>query len=267
MPISPDILFDQLLHTLVQPIVRVNRAYLPAKPDDSHTNLSFDPIQKHIYGRWITLPNNDLIVALDIDTLTFHILDKQLSPLHTISTIGKAISEINFAFSTYLATLKLDVSGFNAPLHYEIPQYFKPDKRVNVPNKQEVDRWCFIRGLANLACSEFITYLQGESEIRIWPHHFDTGVYVQLVPNMGIGFGYAMKDALLNEPYFYFAGYSSEEISYLNLPDLAKGRWIVSEQWKGAAIPMSALSFCLEELKLIREFIQAVGEWYLSKIK
>jgi hypothetical protein len=265
MDISNYVSIDQWLHTLAQPLTRLNRAYLPAKDDDSHTNLSFDPIHNRLYGRWITLPHAQIIAALEIDEMAYRFFDKQLQPLHSISAVGKTSSEIDTDFSTYLATQKLDVSAFTQPLHYEIPQYFQSGQTVKAPEKRQVDLWCYVRGLANIACGEFLTFLQGESEIRIWPHHFDTGVYVQVLPSAGLGFGFAMKDNLLNEPYFYFAGYFSEDIAYRDLPELSTGRWIIEEHWKGAGIPMSALSLNLNDIHSIREFIRTVGGWYLSK--
>ncbi len=265
MDISTYVTLDRWLHTLAQPLARLNRAYLPAKKDDSHTNLSFDPVLNRLYGRWLTLPHTEAIVALEIDTLTYRFFDKQLQSLHSIFAAGKTPAEIDTAFSAYLATLKMEVSAYTQPMHYDIPQYFPPDQTVSAPEKDQVELWCYIRGLANIACSDLLTYLQRESEIRIWPHHFDTGVYVQVLPNFGLGFGFAMADNLLNEPYFYFAAYSSEDIAYRDLPDLSAGRWIIGAQWKGAAIPMSALSQNLNDIHLTRDFIRTVGGWYLSK--
>ena len=41
---------DRQLHWLSQVITKVNRSFVPAEKDDSHTNLYFDVIQKGIYG-------------------------------------------------------------------------------------------------------------------------------------------------------------------------------------------------------------------------
>ena len=53
-------------------------------------------------------------------------------------------------------------------------------------------------------------FLQTNVEARIWPHHFDTGIYAMPNEDIGLGFGLAMNDGLVGEPYFYLAAYKSE---------------------------------------------------------
>ena len=85
-------------------------------------------------------------------------------------------------------------------------------------------------------------YLQKEGEIRIWPHHFDTGIYVMATKQLGLGFGLAMKDAMVGAPYFYLSGYNQENpVSYKNLNPLTHGKWETGEQWNGAVLSLGAL--------------------------
>ena len=114
---------------------------------------------------------------------------------------------------------------------------------------------------------DMLGYLQAESEIRIWPHHFDTGIYTMVSDNLGLGFGLAMKDALLGEAYFYISGYGAESpLEYQNLPNLSAGRWESGEQWKGAVLPLSDLpdSSHEEAIQVIRSFIKEATDWFSS---
>ena len=69
------IITDRQLHWLSQVIAKVNRSFVPAEKDDSHTNLYFEKISKGIYGRWISTPAGMIILFLDLETLSFKWLD------------------------------------------------------------------------------------------------------------------------------------------------------------------------------------------------
>jgi hypothetical protein len=68
---------DQYLHWLSQIIVRANIAYVPEKPDDSHSNLGFYPAKNSIEGRWIQVKDNSVLVALNLTDQSFEILDSK----------------------------------------------------------------------------------------------------------------------------------------------------------------------------------------------
>jgi hypothetical protein len=142
-----------------------------------------------------------------------------------------------------LAKLGLDTSGFANELHFEITDYpFKNDSFVNLP-EAGLRLWKRFRKLSKEAALHLLGYLQAESEIRIWPHHFDTGVYTEVNAEVGIGFGLAMADGMEASPYFYLSGYAlgDKEFKYNHLPKLESGRWEIGEYWKGAVVPLNAL--------------------------
>ena len=109
--------------------------------------------------------------------------------------------------------------------------------------------------------------LQLENEICIWPHHFDTGIYVQVTDDLGLGFGLAMEDTMLDQAYFYMFGYHGESpISYLNLTPLSAGKWETGEHWKGAVLPLNVISgsFREEALRMIQLFIKETSGWFIN---
>jgi hypothetical protein len=157
---------------------------------------------------------------------------------------------------------------FFRPLHFEIPDY-----KIQKLNREDISEeghksWIHYRDLANAACQNMLDYLQWEGEIRIWPHHFDTGIFAQVTADLGLGFGLAMEDAMVGDAYFYMSGYHGESpISYLNLKQLSAGKWEIGEHWKGAVLPLNAIrdSSSKEALSMIQLFIQETTGWFINK--
>ncbi len=130
-----------------------------------------------------------------------------------------------------------------------------------------VENWIHLRKLANEACTHVLVYLQQSGEIRIWPHHFDTGLYVEATPAIGIGFGLAMEDKLVGEPYFYLTGFGlgEKKPNYEKKSILPAGEWVLSKKWKGAVLRISDLEPG-NESEIILTFIGAVLQGYLGEI-
>ena len=217
---------DRQIHWLSQVLAKVNRAYVPEQEDDSHTNLYFDDIGKRILGRWIDGPKSKMILGLDLQSLSFQWMDAGLNRLNEFSVLNGSMDELEAGVSEYPGSLKMSTADISKALHFDLPDY-----KISKLNKEDLSdegirSWIFYRGLANQASLDILGYLQGESEIRIWPHHFDTGIYTMVSDHLGLGFGLAMKDALLREAYFYMSGYGTESpLEYQNLPTLSAGRW------------------------------------------
>ena len=128
--------------------------------------------------------------------------------------------------------------------------------------------WKHYRHLANEACAMVMGHLQAPGEIRIWPHHFDTGIYITPNEKIGIGFGLAMEDPMAGSPYFYVSGYAtSGEISYATVNELDIGRWEIDSAWKGAIVPLSDIKYlsASEQRKSIMAFSKTVLSWFISR--
>jgi len=104
--------------------------------------------------------------------------------------------------------------------------------------------WNEYRSLANVACDLLLGFLQDDGEVRIWPHHFDTGTYLEVTSEISLGFGLAMEDSMVGAPYFYFSGYglNGNEIEYSKMTPPSVGKWVITEHWKGAVLPLSDLT-------------------------
>ncbi len=259
---------DQQIHWLSQAIAKVNRTYVKQEEDDSHTNLYFDPLSRRILGRWVDSPAGRIILVLDLNSFRFHWLDHQMRSAASAPGSDASVVEIERELAEYPASLGMDTNGLFRKLHFQIPEY-KINRIAEEDFSMEgIRQWTYYRELANEASLSLLGYLQAQSEIRIWPHHFDTGIYIQLSPETGLGFGLAMKDSMIGEPYFYMAAYSGEgSIAYDQLPELSHGRWITGEDWKGAVLPLGDIPLLAYEQakEVIGIFIMNTSEWFVSR--
>jgi len=97
-----------------------------------------------------------------------------------------------------------------------------------------------------------------KSSIRVWPHHFDTGIYEQL-PNSDIyiGLGLAIPDIVNPEHYLYVSGYKNgKNIETTSFKKLEIGEWR-SEAFKGAIIPAETLI----ESEAVQFFQEAINQF------
>lgn len=250
---------DQALHWLSQVPARINRSFVQEKSDDSHTNLYFDCLIPGIYGRWFSTPAGKMIFCLDLDTLSFKCLDQNRKLLLEKSALHSDQEELLAHTEAFLKDQGMQTERLNEAMHFTIPDYGFESIAQDHLSVKGLRSWKYYRELANRACFDMLGYFQAEAEVRIWPHHFDTGIYVQLNKGLGIGFGLAMEDPMVGEPYFYLSAYAGDSvIDYADMNALSTGRWETKTSWKGAVLPLSALhaSSTDEAMKVIRRFIK-----------
>ena len=258
---------DRQLHWLSQVIARINRTFVHAEEDDSHTSLFFDAMGSRLFGRWIDTPEGKKILSCLLPVRRFEWLDDRHNALSSFEFGGKDNDTLIAEAARYLNSAGVDIEGVFKPIHYEIPEYGFDHLEMDDPGTGGLEKWIYFRELANQACFGLTGYLQSESEVRIWPHHFDTGIYLAAGEELGLGFGLAMEDRMVGEPYFYLAGYSTgSAISYRRLPDLKEGHWETGSAWQGAVLPLSKLvgDSPGEAMTTIRKFILLATTWYLN---
>ena len=234
---------DQKIHLIAQLIAKVNRSYVPEKDDDSHTNLYLDPLRQKLLGRWFEIDKQRFIAALNLNSFELELVNESLTAVRSQKIDGLTFNEIEEQWITQLERHNFDVAELSQALHFEIPEYqFSKDAMV-LPSQEEVRHWLNFRTLANRACQDVLGMAQVQGEVRIWPHHFDTGIYFELNSKLGIGFGLAMSDSILNQPYFYMSAYSKQgNIDFKKLPQLNSGAWISNSNYQGAVLGMEQVS-------------------------
>lgn len=99
-----------------------------------------------------------------------------------------------------------------------------------------------LRTLAQSTLASFLKNHNLKSEIRVWPHHFDTGAYTILNDDFALGLGLAVPDSLVNEHYFYISGNKAHlTVNTSTFDSLTLGKWI-NNGYKGAVLPASKLN-------------------------
>lgn len=256
---------DEHIHQLCQTLAKANRSFVPKKDDDSHTNLYFDELDQRITGHWIKTPVGRRILSLNLKDYRFEWQnsDKNVMASHQIE--GKTIEAWETEIAQGLSDLQLEQGNFLDTLHFEITEYEFRDGVFHKPAEGALDEWMQIRTLGNQVCMQLNGYAQVESPIRIWPHHFDTGVYFEVDDKIGIGFGLAMKDAGTDAPYFYMSGYPNKgSIDYNDLPEIGKGHWMLSEGFNGALLKVDKP---LSELKVdIPSYMKTAFKWLVNQV-
>ncbi|PWJ43739.1 hypothetical protein [Sediminitomix flava] len=252
---------DEYIHQLSQSIAKFNRSYVPKKSDDSHTNLAFDSIGMRLFGRWVESKKGRVMMVLNLLAFDFQLIDDKWNILIRVSIEGKTQMEIERILQSFIADLGLKSEDYIKGLHFQITAYpFKNNVFPALSEKEKLE-WTKNRAMANEACMLLLNHLQTNGEIRIWPHHFDTGIYVTPNKNIGLGFGLAMKDSLFEESYFYYSAYglNDYDLDYTFYKPLKVGAWKIEENWKGAYLTLAEA-----EHYILQEFIQEVSNVYLG---
>jgi len=258
---------DQQLHLLSQVIAKLNRTYVSAKADDSHTNLFYDTVSDRITGRWIRTETMSILPSLNLKNQTFQFLDVSFQVLASVKTVGRKLGDIEKKIEALLPKLGLNPEGFADKLHFEITKYVFADQPTEALNPEGLELWKEYRALANQACFTFLGHAQAHEEVRIWPHHFDTGIYFKAKNDLGVGFGLAMEDGMAGAPYFYVSDYpEGRNIAYQNLPT-GKWRWKLGDYWKGAILTLDELQSYANPKKneLIHDYINSVYHWMITQ--
>lgn len=259
---------DQLLHQLSQVIAKFNRTYIPSREDDSHTNIYFDSLGSRIMGRWVDSEKGKITLVLKVDELAYALVDQSNREIFHLPVVGKEISVMESEIEGQLIKLGLAADSFRDKLHFGIPDYGF-NKTYSAFSEAGLQEWVKQREMANHLCELLIGHLQQESETRIWPHHFDTGIYIQASSSVAVGLGLAMEDDMVGSPYYYMAGYALVgELSFTELPDIEYSKWIINENWKGAVLPLSALGDDPSQWEeRASNFISQSLNWYLEHKK
>ena len=253
---------DQQIHQLSQTLAKFGRSFSQQQKDDSHTNLGFDYVGSQVWSRWATIQSHNMALALNLEIQEFLVKDSNYQTIVSFDLIGKTQSDTEQTIAAYLNQhFAIEANDFLKPLHFEIPVYPIKNDTIKKWNVESVSQWLDYRNQANQACSYLANHLNKEAEIRIWPHHFDTGIYIEPNNKVGIGFGLAMADSMINEPYYYFSAYglNGNTVNYSKTPMLSVGEWITGEHWNGAVLKLSNA-----KTTLLNEFLKDTTDWAVA---
>jgi hypothetical protein len=139
-------------------------------------------------------------------------------------------------------------------LHYDLPHLneLTDDYRFLANDPEQLKELTQLRWLANKTIEMALSNFHSASEIRIWPHHFDTGVlaYFDQSKKVSVGLGLAIPDEKVDDWYFYISAYhGNDPIKTDNFKSLKNGEWR-SGEWNAAILKASG-----ESLPIVSSFI------------
>ena len=232
---------DCTLHSLAQLIARTGTTQLPTQPDDSQANIDWNADRHRLEGRSFLQHGRLLKLVIDLSTFSLQFVADAGEPVASFAAGNRTPADATNWWQTVMQNWGLDTTKplsyalTTAPILPTLP-YTRPAGLMD---------WANWRTTASQQLTALNALSGRESEVRIWPHHFDTGVYYSIPDETGaegaaIWAGYAIADSVCNEPYFYLSGYNSHSpIDFGAASGLTVGQWLTTPDWQGACLPVS----------------------------
>lgn len=235
------------LHRVVQLLSLTGVNLLEPLPDDSQNTQVWDSTSEMILGRIFDINNINYRMGIGLSPFSLHLLNEQLKTQKSINITGLDKPALYSIWADWITNLGFE-GKLITKLHYDLPEneHYSSNQFSEI-SKEFKSTWIQLRTIANQAM-EKLNRLSGiTSEINIWPHHFDTGVYYPITKEDGqttqsIGAGLAMADSKINEPYFYIYGWTKKgAIDYSSAPSNDHGQW-TTKGWQGAVLRASEIN-------------------------
>ena len=233
------------MHQAIQIVAAIGRTYLPKVKDDHYANFKWNPERELLQGNVIEGDQN-FSAALELKGLAIHLLNSSNQTVASFSLHGKTQKATLIWLEGELVKLGVEGSRLTVQLPYEIPVY--PTSKGKEFNFFHEDPFIAISNYfsnTNLAVENVTSGVDGASEIRCWPHHFDIASLITLndtgdaETSTSIGVGMSPGDGGYNEPYYYLTPWPYPPVD--KLPELdGPGNWH-TDGWVGAVLTGSAL--------------------------
>jgi hypothetical protein len=244
------------LHHAAQLATALGISYLPAQPDDSHTNLEWI----EVVGALASKPAGSPTIRLATRPHAFAMLviDGRANVLGTYLLDGRTIADAAQWIRGQLAEYGLDGSRYTLARHYEIPPHpVDNGAAFNATHPalfEELASW-YSNGAATL--EQLAAATPNSSPVRCWPHHFDIATLVEVADGKTINVGMEPGDEYWPEPYFY-ASMSPSPDADAPRGDLGgNGVWNTRD-WIGAVLPSSRLSETGQQSQ-VEEFVRSAA--------
>jgi hypothetical protein len=213
-------------HSAAQWLARAALAYIPARPDDGHTNFGWSDT----FGGFVThaLPDGARL-GLKVTDLTLAVLDHAGADTAIMLPLdGCSDAQVRAWLGRQMAARGLDPYALDNPTPYEMPALANGAvyEAAELANLLSVLTVWYSNANAALGARrlDIIERNLGVRPVRCWPHHFDLDTLVTIAPGRTTGVGFSPGDDFYNEPYFYVSLYPGPDGA--SLPPLpAIGRW------------------------------------------
>ncbi|WP_340075380.1 hypothetical protein [Leptobacterium sp. I13] len=247
------------LHHLAQFLAAFSNSYLQKEDDDSQSNIGWSVVKKAMVSRSV----DGVHLELSYPNVTLKIIKEETTVAQTTLS-GMSRAAIDSWIRKNLEILSLDSNKFNYELGFSLDTSFSNFSIMDDETMASIQQLIQHRTIAQKALEKLAKAYAYPTEIRVWPHHFDTGMLIDLSDDQtlskGLGLGYAIADSVSNVPYFYTYAWGNDTIDYKQLPPLANGKWATGD-WKGALLRADELF----DLKAVESFYQGAS-YLLSEL-
>ncbi len=232
-----DIDTTESIHRAAQYLAIAGINYLENKENDSHTNMGWDKERNAFITR--NLNGNKLYLGLNLNNFRLEFLRNDLV-LASKPIAGSRHREIMEWLNEVFRDLGFE-TPFRFNLHYDLPyDGDQSDFMYEDPDTDELRHESELRMKAYEILNHVKADFQDSSEIRTWPHHFDTGGVIHLGGEHSIGIGMSAPNMTCDEHHFYVSGWKGDESKEVqDFPKLKNGKWIEGE-WNGGIIKASS---------------------------
>ncbi|NNJ80803.1 MAG: hypothetical protein HKP11_01295 [Flavobacteriaceae bacterium] len=228
---------DKMMYLAAQYLAAAGKSFVEHKPDDSHTNLSLSTEHKSLVTRELGENGDRLLLSYEHFSLKWISRDGiEITHLHN-TRHAENVKWLNEVSQQRIG------KSYVFDLHYDLGYDLHEEFKFELENKEELKDLYQRRVMANNVLTSFLSRHSLRSEIRIWPHHFDTGAFVTDVgiQKLSIGLGMAIPDSMSEHYYFYLSGYNGRDgIDTSSFEQLTRGSW-KNEGFKGAILPIAEM--------------------------
>jgi hypothetical protein len=211
-------------HSAAQWLARAARAYIPAQPNDGHTNLGWSDGFRGFVTH--ALPDGARL-GLKVTDLTLTVLEGAGAAI-MLPLDGCGDAQVRAWLGRHMAARGLDPAALDDPSPYEVPALangavYAAAELANL--LRELAAW-YSNANAALGASRLDVIHQNleAPPVRAWPHHFDLDTLVTIAPGRTMGVGFSPGDDFYDEPYFYVSLYPGPDVGALR-PLPAIGHW------------------------------------------
>lgn len=245
------------LHHAAQFGAAAGISFLPHLPDDSHTSLEWVPALSGLFSQVIPA-RTAFRVGVKPVKLGLLIVSADNRPLAEYHLHGRTITEAKDWVRSQIKLLGADGSRYTLNRHYEIPRHdvaIGESFDASEPSRfEELAKWL---GNGAAMLGSLTRSAMRAREVRCWPHRFDIGTVVEVVPGRSIGVGLEPGDQYYDEPYFYVNMNPQPPASRIqSRPLWGNGEWHTKD-WVGAVLCGSRLGAASSQERQTREFLDS----------
>jgi hypothetical protein len=249
-------------HYALQWLARASRAYIPAGPGDSHTNMGWD----ETFDGFLThsLPAGTRL-GLSISTLKLALFANGEEAAAMVLT-DRTDAEARAWLGEHIGLLNLDPAALDAPSPWEMPPHplagdaAYEGATVLTAARAELAAWFANAGqsLERLRV-QYVAKVPSVSPVRCWPHHFDMATLISLYGGdpehaRSVNAGLSPGDGSYDEPYFYVSPWPYPDTG--KLPPLpAPGYWH-TQGFLAAVAPASQILAAAAPERVVEDFLQ-----------